>query len=335
MRAGLLTLSIAASTLGCSVDPPGNGFSSGLTFGGGPGDTGQATTTATTNDDGETESTPTGGGSGQGSGNLDDDTGVDDTSDDDDDTSDDVSCMPSDEICDGMDNDCDGEIDNGAPEAGAPCETGMVGLCAAGTTACENGAVVCVPDSAAMDEVCNGIDDNCNGPIDDNDPGGGENCDTGMPGVCADGLTECQNGALACLPQFFATPEQCDNLDNDCNGQVDDGNPGGGQTCNTGGLGICGAGTQQCVGGSLMCQQNQMAEPDEICSNNLDDDCNGQVDEDCNTCAHDVCDIGGPLMAGCDPCVTTVCGLIDNFCCTNQWDAVCVGHAVLFCGAPC
>ncbi|MEM9457011.1 MAG: MopE-related protein [Myxococcota bacterium] len=335
MRAGLLALSIATVALACSVDPPGSGFSSGLTFGE-PDDSGPATTAVTTNGDGETESLPTGGDSDQGSGNLDGDTSADDTSDDDtsdDDTSDDDSCMPSDELCDGMDNDCDGEIDNDTPEAGAPCETGMVGLCAAGTTACENGAVVCIPDSAATDEVCNGIDDNCNGPIDDNNPGGGEDCDTGMPGVCAGGLTECTEGALVCAPQFFAIPEQCDNLDNDCNGQVDDGNPEGGAACNTGGLGICGVGTQQCVGGSLSCQQNQMAEPDEICGNNLDDDCNGQVDEDC--CAHDVCDIGGPLMSGCDPCVTTICNLIDSFCCTDQWDAFCVANAVLVCGASC
>ena len=55
--------------------------------------------------------------------------------------------------------------------------------------------------------------------------GGGEPCDTKMQGVCAQGVTECQVGAgIICKPQITPTPEKCDNLDNDCNGMVDDGN---------------------------------------------------------------------------------------------------------------
>jgi hypothetical protein len=54
--------------------------------------------------------------------------------------------------------------------------------------------------------------------------GGGEPCDTGKLGVCAAGLTECQpGGELACRQQTPEQPEECDNFDNDCNGQVDDG----------------------------------------------------------------------------------------------------------------
>ncbi len=64
--------------------------------------------------------------------------------------------------------------------------------------------------------------------------GGGVACETGLPGVCAAGVTECQpGGTLTCKPQITASPEKCDNLDNDCNGQVDDG-PGlcpGNQVC--------------------------------------------------------------------------------------------------------
>ena len=54
--------------------------------------------------------------------------------------------------------------------------------------------------------------------------GGGEPCDTGMPGVCAQGVTECQVGAgIICKPAVGKKAERCDNLDNDCNGIVDDG----------------------------------------------------------------------------------------------------------------
>ncbi len=54
--------------------------------------------------------------------------------------------------------------------------------------------------------------------------GGGETCDTGMMGVCARGVTECQVGAgIICKPAVTTSAEKCDNLDNDCNGVVDDG----------------------------------------------------------------------------------------------------------------
>mgnify|MGYP003331251583 CR=1 FL=1 len=37
--------------------------------------------------------------------------------------------------------------------------------------------------------------------------------------------------------------ERCNGLDDDCDGVVDNGNPGGNQACNTGQLGVCAAGT--------------------------------------------------------------------------------------------
>ncbi|MGC4090544.1 MAG: MYXO-CTERM sorting domain-containing protein [Polyangiaceae bacterium] len=55
-------------------------------------------------------------------------------------------------------------------------------------------------------------------------PGGGVPCDTGKQGLCAAGLTECAiMGDPVCKPQYTAQAEKCDNVDNDCNGMVDDG----------------------------------------------------------------------------------------------------------------
>jgi MYXO-CTERM domain-containing protein len=60
----------------------------------------------------------------------------------------------------------------------------------------------------------------CAGP----DPNGGtEACATGQPGVCADGLRKCVDGTVACAPETPSSPEVCDGLDNDCNGEIDDG----------------------------------------------------------------------------------------------------------------
>ena len=55
-------------------------------------------------------------------------------------------------------------------------------------------------------------------------PGAGEDCTVeGAQGVCAIGRTSCVGADIVCAPQFTSSPERCDNLDNDCDGMVDDG----------------------------------------------------------------------------------------------------------------
>src|SRR4030095_6976159 len=74
-------------------------------------------------------------------------------------------------------------------------------------------------------------------------------------------------------------PEACDGADNDCNNLVDEGNPGGGQVCATGGDGECASGTTFCAGaGGLTCVPDQ-GPTCEDCGNGRDDDCDGLVDE--------------------------------------------------------
>jgi hypothetical protein len=54
--------------------------------------------------------------------------------------------------------------------------------------------------------------------------GGGVPCPTGLMGVCANGVTQCVvSGPPTCNAIIAPTAEKCDNLDNDCNGMVDDG----------------------------------------------------------------------------------------------------------------
>ncbi|HRR74456.1 MAG TPA: putative metal-binding motif-containing protein [Myxococcota bacterium] len=68
-------------------------------------------------------------------------------------------------------------------------------------------------------ESCNGIDDDCNGEIDDNlvsSP-----CDiTNMIGTCK-GMSKCVNGEMVCEGRE-ATIEVCNGIDDDCNGITDD-----------------------------------------------------------------------------------------------------------------
>ncbi|MCB9639276.1 MAG: VWA domain-containing protein [Myxococcales bacterium] len=182
------------------------------------------------------------------------------------------------EVCDGIDNDCDGTIDNGIAGTGVNCNTGQQGVCSAGKTQCTGGGgIQCVRTTNPTAEICDGKDNNCNGSVDEGNPGGGGSCNTGQQGICSTGTRQCQNGALVCIRTNPPAAETCNGQDDDCDGKTDEGNPGGGGSCTTGQPGICTPGTRQCQSGSLVCVRttNPVAEK----CNGIDDDCDGKTDE--------------------------------------------------------
>jgi hypothetical protein len=204
------------------------------------------------------------------------------------------------ELCDNQDNNCDTLVDEGNPEGGGQCGTTDVGECEFGSEECQSGSLVCVGNIEPVDEICDGLDNNCDGAVDDGNPGGGGPCGTTDAGECELGVEECQSGSLVCVGNIEPVAELCDALDNNCDGTTDEDFANLGQAC-TLGVGECeDSGVYVCTGDQLgtECDATPGTPSTELCDG-LDNDCEGTADEDnpegggqCGTSDVGECDFG-------------------------------------------
>ncbi len=243
---------------------------------------------------------------------------------------------PTAEVCNAQDDDCNGLIDDGLG-LGNACDNGLLGVCHRdGVLVCDGaGNVSCsAPPIPPGLEVCNGLDDDCDGDVDE-DLGApiGDSCGGG--GVCTGGTFQCVSGAIECVGSSTGTAEVCNGLDEDCDLRIDEDLTGFGDDCIPSGtptyeeLGQCQFGHRECVGGVEDCRDAVPPQP-EIACNGVDENCDGMDDQTCPTgqgCVEDGCrDPCGPGEFPCgfgqyclqvpgqgdfcvpDPCVDIPCG---------------------------
>ncbi len=165
----------------------------------------------------------------------------------------------ADERCDGVDNDCDGDVDG--PDStdadtwfidsdgdGYGATTYTTRACSqpsgyvADNTDCDDNEATTNP---AADERCNGVDDDCDGDVDedsaldtstwyadaDGDGYGGDASSTQaceQPSGYAEDDSDCDDGDAGVHP---GATEVCNGVDDDCDGRADDGHLGSDATC--------------------------------------------------------------------------------------------------------
>jgi len=187
------------------------------------------------------------------------------------------------DLCNGADDDCDPSSADGEedPLSGASCDGPDSDLCLEGINSCVGGSLQCSDQTGDIQDVCNGIDDDCDPASSDGDedPQLGAACDGPDSDLCLEGTSSCNGGALTCSDNSSNSIDLCNGADDDCDPASADGSedPLLGAACDGLDSDLCLEGVYSCSGGSLVCS-DATGSTTEVC-NGIDDDCDGVVDD--------------------------------------------------------
>ncbi len=212
--------------------------------------------------------------------------------------------LPPHEVCNGIDDDCDQLADEDFPLKGKPCNNGELGECyKTGIYVCKNDQTGVVCNAGAgqkKTEICDGKDNDCDGAIDEDIPGG-------------------------CIP-CVAQPEICNKKDDDCDGKIDEDIPS--QPCGVD-IGECKPGKIKCVDGKLICDGGTAPKAEEC--NGLDDDCDTFRDGMTRECydfpsgCEKLKDGSWDCKGMCKPGIQTCNAVNDNGTWKGVWENQCSG----------
>ena len=209
------------------------------------------------------------------------------------------------EVCDGLDNNCDGFEDEDFDDDGDGFTSQA--LCGVVGTDCDDTDASVNPDST---EVCDGLDNNCDGNLDEGFDFDGDGQPS--PETCPDvtSAVDCDDTNASV---YVGAPEQCNGVDDDCDGAVDeetsvdldkDGFTSCGGDCNDQDASSYPGAVEKCDGKDNNC--------DDTIDDGFDQDSDGYLDvQSCPGASLKDCD---DTNAAINNGATEVCDTLDNNC---------------------